>query len=93
MLKVVNGKLAYMLTVTSPEGLRIKYFYDQKTGLKLKQYTDVLKATIMEFDDYRDVGGGVKIPFSEKNAINGEPVEYHLKSAVVNSGVSETEFK
>ena len=42
-LKVINGQLAYLVTVTGPEGISVKYFYDQKTGLKLKQYTRCAK--------------------------------------------------
>jgi len=92
-LKVVNGQLAYLVTVTGPDGIKVKYFYDQKTGLKVKQYTDVQNATRMEFSDYRAINTGIKIPFDEKNAINGDPIEYHLKSATADTGLSNDMFK
>jgi hypothetical protein len=92
-LKVVDGQLAYLVTVTSPEGIRVKYFYDQKTGLKIKQYTDVPGSTVMEFGDYREVTGGIKIPFDEKTAVVGYPIEYKVKTATVNVGLTNDTFK
>ncbi|HEX3384528.1 MAG TPA: M1 family metallopeptidase, partial [Mucilaginibacter sp.] len=35
---IVNGTPAYMITVTQPDGVSVKYFYDAKTGLKAAQY-------------------------------------------------------
>jgi hypothetical protein len=92
-LKVVNGQLAYLVTVTGPDSVKVKYFYDQKTGLKLRQYTDVPNSAKMEFSDYRDINTGVKIPFDEKNAINGDPIEFKIKSATANTGLSDDTFK
>ncbi len=92
-LKVINGQLAYLVTVSTPDGVKVKYFYDQKTGLKLKQFTAVQNATVMEFDDYRDINTGVKIPFSEKNGINGTPILYKIKSATANTGLADDVFK
>ena len=66
-LKVVGDQLAYLLTVTGPDGIKVKYFYDQKTGLKIKQYTDVPNATSMEFGNYQDVNTGIKNTFQRKN--------------------------
>ncbi len=92
-LKVVSGHLAYLVTVTGPDGIRVKYFYDAKTGLKIKQYTDVPNSTRMEFGDYRDINTGVKIPFDETNSINGEPIGYKVTSATANTGLSDDTFK
>ena len=92
-LKVVNNQLAYMLTVTSPDGVKVNYFYDTKTGLKVEQYTDVPNSTVMEFTDYQSIDTGIKIPFSEKTAIVGQPIEFKVKSAKVNTGLSNDIFK
>ncbi len=85
--QVVNGQLAYLVTVTGPDNITVKYFYDQKTGLKVKQYTDVANATIMEFSNYQNVTTGIKLPFSEMNSVNGQPIEFKVQSATVNTGV------
>jgi hypothetical protein len=92
-LKVVNGQLAYLVTVTAPNGVRVKYFYDMKTGLKVKQFTDVPGSTVMEFGDYQNIETGIKIPFSEKTNIVGQPIEFKVKSSKVNSGLGDDQFK
>ena len=89
----MNGQLAYLITVTAPTGVRVKYFYDMKTGLKLKQFTDVPGSAVMEFDDYRDIDTGIKIAFTEKTNVVGQPITFKVKSAKVNSGISDDLFK
>ena len=90
---IIKGSLAYQLTVKGPDGLSVKYFYDAKTGLKVKQYTDVANATHMEFSDYRTINTGVKIPFSELNSVNGNPIQFEIKSASANTGLLEDSFQ
>ena len=82
-----------MVTATGPEGISVKYFYDQKTGLKLKQYTNVPNSTRLEFSDYQDINTGVKIPFSDLNSINGAPITFKIKSATANTGLTNDSFK
>jgi len=93
VLKVINAQIAYLVTVTRPDGIKVKYYYDQKTGLKLKQYTDVVNATRMEFKDYRDINTGIKIPFDETSSINGEPIDYKLSIGTANTGLGDDIFK
>jgi hypothetical protein len=92
-LKVVNGQLAYLITVTQPDGIKVKYFYDQKNGLKVKQYTDVPNSTRMEFSNYQNINTGIKIPYTELNGINGEPIEYKVNIAKANTGLTNDSFK
>ena len=87
-IKVINGQLAYLIAVTAPNGISVKYFYDIKTGLKIKQYTDVPNSTHMEYADYNDIGNGVKIPFTELNSIEGFPITYKIKNCKVNKGIN-----
>ncbi|MEO6632071.1 MAG: M1 family metallopeptidase, partial [Mucilaginibacter sp.] len=91
--QVVNGQLAYLVTVTSPDNTTVKYFYDQKTGLKVKQYTDVVNATVMDFSNYQNVNTGIKLPFSEMNSVNGQPIEFKVQSATANTGIGNEVFK
>lgn len=92
-LKVVNGQLAYLITVTSPGGVSVNYFYDMKTGLKLKQFADIPNSIRMEFSDYQTIDTGVKIPFTELNSVFGYPVTFKINSAIVNSGLTNESFK
>ncbi|MFI5163201.1 MAG: M1 family metallopeptidase [Sphingobacteriales bacterium] len=90
---IVNGTLAYEVTVKDPNGQSVKYFYDQKTGLKLKQYTDAPNATHMEFNNYQSINTGVKIPFAEKNTVNGNPIDFKITSATANTNLTDDTFK
>jgi Peptidase family M1 domain len=89
-MQVVGGQLAYLVTVTSPEGVRMKYFYDNKSGLKLKQNEDGSARTPIEFGDYRELSNGVKIPYYEKSAVPaGRVAEYTVKTVTINSGLDD----
>ena len=92
-LKIVGDQLAYLVKVTAPDGTRVNYYYDQKTGFKIKQFTDVPNSTVMEFGNYQDIQTGIKIPFSEKTVVVGQPIEFKVKSTTVNSGLSNDIFK
>lgn len=92
-LKIVNGQLAYLVVVTAPDGVKVNYFYDQQSGYKIKQFTDVKGSTVMEFADYKDIDTGIKIPFTEKTSIVGQPIDFKVKTTTVNSGLSNDLFK
>jgi len=91
--QVVGDKLAYLVTVTTPDGVKVKTYFDTTTGLKLKQNIDAPGAIAVEFSDYREVNGGVKIPFDTKTTVFGQPVEFKVSGAVANSGLTDGQFK
>ena len=93
MTQIVNGELAYLVTVTRPDGLKVKNYFDTKTGLKVKQVTDVQGASVNEFSDYRAINGGIKIPYTFVTGLLGESVEFKITDAVANSDLSAGEFK
>jgi len=90
---IVDGAPAYLVTVSQPDGISVKYFYDVKTGLKLQQYAVAPNATHIVYSDYRTVDGGVKIPFAELTGIVGMPITYKVSTATVNSNLADTVFK
>ncbi|MDB5112635.1 MAG: hypothetical protein JWR67_3749 [Mucilaginibacter sp.] len=92
VLQVVNDQLAYLVTVTHPDGVRVKCYFDTKTGLKIKQLTDTPGSTVNEFRDYREVNGGIKIPFDTQTTLLGQPVEFKVSGAVANSGLTDGLF-
>ena len=77
----------------TPDGTKVNYYYDWKTGLKIKQVAEVPNATVMEWTDYRDIDGGIKIPFSEKTTVVGLPMELKVKAVNVNTGLPDDLFK
>ena len=93
-LQVVNGELAYLINVTQPDGLKMKYYYNAQTGLKIKQFIDLPGgSTVYEWSDYRDVSTGIKIPFDTKTTVVGQPIEFKVKDVAVNSNVADADFK
>jgi hypothetical protein len=74
----VDGKSAYHLKVTTPDGAARDYFLDADTGLEFRvdapvQQNGVRGTLSVEMSDYRDVEG-VKMPFSLKQTLNGRIV-------------------
>jgi len=92
-LQVVGSQLAYLVMVTRPDGVRVKNYFDSKTGLKIRQITDSPGSTASEYGDYREVNGGVKIPYDIKTTVLGQPVEFKVSGAVANSGLTDGQFK
>ncbi|MCC8426298.1 M1 family metallopeptidase [Mucilaginibacter sp. UR6-11] len=91
-LHAVGQDLAYLIIATHPGGTRVKSYFDVKTGLKVKQVTDVVNSSPTEFADYREVNG-VKIPYDIKTFLLGSPVELKVTGAAANTGLSNDEFK
>jgi len=89
---IIDGAPAYMVTVSQPDGIKVKYFYDQKTGFKVLQYVDAPDVTHMAFGDYRAIGVGVKIPFTQQD-IRGGTITYKVISATANTNLPDDIFK
>jgi photosynthetic reaction center cytochrome c subunit len=85
----VDGRNAYVV-VGTPEGERPeRLFFDAQTGFLLRE--EILVTTpigdnpvVVEYDDYRDTGGGVKFPFVIRT-IPGAP--YTLYSLLSHSTI------
>jgi len=94
-LQVVDNQLAYLVTVTAPDSIKVKYFYDYKTGLKIKQENEVefSGGEPVEWTDYREINDGVKIPYIEKTSILGEPIEFKVQNAAANTGLPDETFR
>jgi hypothetical protein len=92
-MQVINNELAYIVTVTNPDGVRVKNYYDQKTGYKVRKLTDVPNATPTDYGNYQSISSGIKIPFTEKTNAGGYPLELKVNEAVVNSNISNDVFK
>jgi hypothetical protein len=68
--EMVRGRRAYAVDATPPEDRRRRtLFFDAASGLLLRELTVTPTAFLdlpeqVDYDDYRDIGGGVKVPFS-----------------------------
>jgi hypothetical protein len=92
-LKIVNGDLAYEIDINITEGARIKNFYSQKTGLKVKQIVEGPISGVTEWSNYEGINGGIRIPFLIKTTLLGQTAEFKVKETAVNNNISATLFQ
>lgn len=92
----VDGKDAYQIDV-SGSTISSSYFYDIKSGLKVKEQTvtimgDQSQTNQTLLSDYK-IYDGVKLPSLKKATIGGMPVENTLTEALINIEFSAADFK
>jgi len=90
---IIDGAPAYLITVNQPDGIKVKYFYDQQTGLKVQQYVDRPDVTHLAFSDYRVIDAGVKIPFTQQDIRGSATITYKVTSAAANTNLPDDVFK
>ncbi len=93
-IKIIGSQPAYLITVTNPNGNIIKSYYDMTSGLKLKETKTISGiTTTSDYSDYRVAVNGIKVPFSIKNTLFGENIEFKVSDVKVNSGVADSMFQ
>ncbi len=83
----------YVITVTSPSGNYTRNYYDENTGLKVKEESDGSTGNTQELSDYRDTYQGIKFPYVRRTVGNGQVIEFKTKEIKVNSGLTDSDFK
>ncbi len=92
MLTNIDGKDAYMITVTYPSGTVSKKYYDAATGLKLRDETTTDQGTTSyDFSNYKNVDG-IMLPFTQVVS-QGVDFTLNVTDAKVNSGLKDEDFK
>ncbi len=92
-LETVDDGLAYVITVTSPNGKVVRNYYDEKTGLKIKEVTvEAEGSSSEELSDYREVSNGVKMPYSIKADTGGQLIDFKVKDIKINSNLPNKLF-
>ncbi len=92
-LKIVNNELVYEVDINVADGAVIKNFYNQKTGLKVKQVIDGPISSTTEWANYEGINGGIRIPFVIKTIILGHPADFKVKETAVNSNMPAVSFQ
>ncbi len=92
-IKTVDGHLVYEVIVTTPEGFKFIYYYDYKSGLKVRVNRFTPNPRQFEYDDYRQINNGIKIPFIQKIPLDKYLLTLKINSAVANSDISDDYFK
>jgi hypothetical protein len=73
----INGHDAYVVTGTPAMNTPERLYFDSQTGLLLRKWTYVVAVSgkspyQVDFDDYRDTGSGVKVPFTVRISPAGQ---------------------
>lgn len=84
----VNGTNVYVV-----KSEQKTYYFDQTTGLKLKEVSSAMGATIaITFGDYKEFSG-VLIPTSMEQSAGSQPVPLKVTSAEINGNIDESIFQ
>jgi len=90
----VGESLAYQITEERSDSIKVERFYDEKTGLKIKEnYIKPGAVSFVELSDYNNIDGGIQMPFTKKSDLGGYQIEYKLKEVKSNTGLKEDSFK
>lgn len=99
-LEDLDGKNAYVIEVTRPNGRKSVEYYDKDSGLKLREVStrgdDEDEPTVItnDFSDYREVGGLVRMPYTL--TVSGAmpiPMKIQVVEIKINAGIPDAQFE
>jgi zinc protease len=93
----VNGKDAYKIEVTLPNGKNWIEYFDPDTGYKIKDSQEITVpqgtfTKVNEYSDFRNVDG-VMYPFKLKQTTGPQSLEMTVSSIKVNTGIPDSKFE
>jgi len=89
----VDGKEAYKMNISKPNGTATVVYFDVKTGLKIKEITPTPQGTVsVTYNDYTDFDG-IKIPVNRKMAVGPQALDMKVVEVVINKGIADSEFE
>jgi len=96
-IEKVDGKDAYKIEMSMPDGKKWFEFYDPETGYKVKDSKEVVapQGTFTQettYSDYRDING-VKYAFKFKKAVGPQVIDLSVSSITVNTGLTDDAFE
>lgn len=94
--ELIDGKNAFKILLTLPNGAEWHQYYDMQTGWKVRDSKDIITPQgvfkqITDFDDYRDVEG-IIYPFKVEQVLGNQKLEFIIESIQVNTGLAEANF-
>jgi outer membrane lipoprotein-sorting protein len=92
-LELLNEAYVYVVTISNGNGKTIKKYFDEKSGLLVKEITETkgVNSTV-EFSDYREISG-IKFAFGRKTDLGGQNIDFKVKEIKVNANIPDTDFK
>jgi len=96
-IEKVEGKNAYKVIMTLPSGIKWTQFYDVESSLKVKEQKYInspmgLFEQEIIYDDYNEVEG-LLYPFTIRQSIGAQSMEFKVSSIKINSGIIDREFE
>ncbi|RPI72968.1 MAG: hypothetical protein EHM47_07075 [Ignavibacteriales bacterium] len=96
-IEKVEGNDAYKVIMILPSGLRWTQFYDTESALKVKEQKYInsplgLFEQEIIYDDYKEVEG-LLYPFTIRQSIGAQSMEFTVSSIKINTGVADREFE
>jgi len=93
-LELLNEAYVYVVTISNGNGKIIKRYFDEKSGLLVKEITETKGVTnsTVEFSDYREISG-IKFAFDRKTDLGGQNIDFKVKEVKVNANIPDTDFK
>jgi hypothetical protein len=89
----VGESLAYLVIENKEEGGTVKRYYDETTGLKVREVVEKEGNVVTnDYRNYQELTNGVKIPFTKKGDLGTYPIEFKVKEAKVNSNLKGSDF-
>ncbi|GAA4435161.1 hypothetical protein GCM10023188_26940 [Pontibacter saemangeumensis] len=96
-MEKVDGKDAYAVEVTLPNGQKSTHYFDKSTGLRLKEVNNletpqgVLTQT-KSYSDYKEVNG-VKFPYVVETVVGPQTIKAEVQNIEVNKNLPDDTFK
>lgn len=98
-METINGSDAYKIKVTLPDGTTKTEFYDEESGLKVRETTTEdagpmgTMTVTSTFEDYQKVDGGILIPYTITQTAGPQNFTMKITDYKANTGISDDEFK
>ncbi|WP_161889924.1 M16 family metallopeptidase [Pontibacter russatus] len=96
-MEKVDGKEAYAVEVTLPNGQKSTHYFDKATGLRLKQVNNLespqgIITQTKTYSDYKEVNG-VKFPYVVETVVGPQTIRAEVQQIEVNKNLPDDTFK
>jgi predicted Zn-dependent peptidase len=89
-IEQVNGKDAYKVEQVVPNASNSTEYYSVETGLKVRS---IEKDGVTDLDNYKEVEGGIKIPYTISKDMGEQSVKFEVGSVLVNKKMKDSVFE